>query len=199
MNVHGILKTDDLITRFFRLSTQMCVDLCYRALSEQNNASPMIVRTKCFHTLDAFVRLIALLVKHSGDASNTATKVNLLNKVCFGFLELRRLYFQDPAFHVAGFGHRGRRPAAGPRGAPERFPAVALPPHLHHSVPGAEHSGASARSDQFPGAHRVLPHAAHTEADSRTRIRLCLARTRLAQSLHWPHARHYSSAEGNLI
>ena len=35
MNQHGILKTDDLITRFFRMSTQMCVDLCYRALSEQ--------------------------------------------------------------------------------------------------------------------------------------------------------------------
>ena len=47
------------------MSTQMCVDLCYRALSEQNNA-PSLVRAKCFHTLDAFVRLIALLVKHSG-------------------------------------------------------------------------------------------------------------------------------------
>jgi hypothetical protein len=119
MNVHGILKTDDLITRFFRLSTQMCVDLCYRALSEQNNASPMIVRTKCFHTLDAFVRLIALLVKHSGDASNTATKVNLLNKVCFGMWEHRRLYLQTPSLYVAGVGHCCRRPAAGPRGALE--------------------------------------------------------------------------------
>ena len=29
MNQHGILKTDDLITRFFRMATQMCVDLCY--------------------------------------------------------------------------------------------------------------------------------------------------------------------------
>ncbi|XP_049786692.1 CCR4-NOT transcription complex subunit 1 isoform X4 [Schistocerca cancellata] len=80
MNGHGILKTDDLITRFFRLSTQMCVDVCYRALAEQNG-SPTMVRAKCFHTLDAFVRLIALLVKHSGDASNTTTKINLLNKV----------------------------------------------------------------------------------------------------------------------
>ncbi len=35
MNQHGILRTDDLITRFFRMSTQMCVDLCYRALAEQ--------------------------------------------------------------------------------------------------------------------------------------------------------------------
>lgn len=80
MNLHGLLKTDDLITRFFRMSTQMCVDLCYRALAEQNN-NPTLVRAKCFHTLDAFVRLIALLVKHSGDQQNTITKVNLLNKV----------------------------------------------------------------------------------------------------------------------
>jgi len=80
MNMHGLLKTDDLITRFFRMSTQMCVDLCYRALAEQNN-NPTLVRAKCFHTLDAFVRLIALLVKHSGDQQNTITKVNLLNKV----------------------------------------------------------------------------------------------------------------------
>ena len=81
MHQQGILKTDDLITRFFRLCTEMCVDLCYRALSEQSH-SPTLVRAKCFHTLDAFVRLIALLVKHSGDATNSVTKINLLNKVC---------------------------------------------------------------------------------------------------------------------
>ncbi len=86
MHSQGILKTDDLITRFFRLCTEMCVDLCYRALAEQTH-SPTLVRAKCFHTLDAFVRLIALLVKHSGDTSNTVTKINLLNKVWdHGFL-----------------------------------------------------------------------------------------------------------------
>merc|ERR1719187_399950 len=47
----------------------------------QQMNSPTLVRAKCFHTLDAFVRLIALLVKHSGDQQNTITKVNLLNKV----------------------------------------------------------------------------------------------------------------------
>ena len=80
MHQQGILKTDDLITRFFRLCTEMCVDLCYRALAEAN-PSPTLIRAKCFHTLDAFVRLISLLVKHSGDATNTVTKINLLNKV----------------------------------------------------------------------------------------------------------------------
>lgn len=80
MNCHGILKTDDLITRFFRLSTQMVVELCYRLLPDQNSTQTAI-RNKIFHTVDAFVKLIALLVKHSGDSSNTATKINLLNKV----------------------------------------------------------------------------------------------------------------------
>ncbi|XKL59833.1 hypothetical protein PGB90_000849 [Kerria lacca] len=88
MNVHGILKTDDLITRFFRLSTQLVVDLCFRLLQEpvafNNN------RMKVFQTLDAFVKLIALLVKHSGDSANTNTKLNLLNKV---------LEFQQLPYH----------------------------------------------------------------------------------------------------
>merc|ERR1719510_2723922 len=105
MNQHGILKTDDLITRFFRMSTQMCVDLCYRALSEPND-SPTLVRAKCFHTLDAYVRLITLLVKHSGETQNTVTKVNLLNKVLgivAGVLlidhEVRQTNFQQVPYH----------------------------------------------------------------------------------------------------
>lgn len=80
MNVHGILKTDDLITRFFRLSTQLCVESVYRNLADQSQAAT-VLRAKCFHTLDAFVRLVALLVKHSGDTNNTTTKIHLLNKV----------------------------------------------------------------------------------------------------------------------
>lgn len=106
MNLQGILKNDDLITRFFRLSTEMCVDLCYRALADQPSSSPTLIRAKCFHTLDAYVRLIALLVKHSGDASNTVTKVNLLNKVLgivAGVLlqdhEIRSTDFQQLPYH----------------------------------------------------------------------------------------------------
>lgn len=84
MHQQGILKTDDLITRFFRLCTEMCVEISYRAQAEQQHnpaASAAIIRAKCYHNLDAFVRLIALLVKHSGEATNTVTKINLLNKV----------------------------------------------------------------------------------------------------------------------
>lgn len=63
------------------------MDLCYRALSEQTH-NPTLVRAKCFHTLDAYVRLIALLVKHSGDTANTITKINLLNKVNCSFIHI---------------------------------------------------------------------------------------------------------------
>jgi CCR4-NOT transcription complex subunit 1 len=105
MHQQGILRTDDLITRFFRLCTEMCVDLCYRALAEQTH-SPTLVRAKCFHTLDAFVRLIALLVKHSGDTANAVTKINLLNKVLgivAGVLlqdhEVRNTDFQQLPYH----------------------------------------------------------------------------------------------------
>lgn len=84
MSIHGVLKTDDLITRFFRLCTQICVDVAYRALATE--VTQDLIRSKAFHTLDAYVRLIALLIKHSGDANNAVTKVNLLNKVIFPFL-----------------------------------------------------------------------------------------------------------------
>lgn len=84
----------------------MCVDLCYRALNEQNNSPPTLVRAKCFHTLDAYVRLITLLVKHSGETANTVTKVNLLNKVLgivAGVLlidhEVRGTGFQQVPYH----------------------------------------------------------------------------------------------------
>lgn len=79
MNVHGILKTDDIITRFFRLSTQMMVELCYRQLPE--HSQPSTNRSKQFQTIDAYVKLIVLLIKHSGDANAVTTKTNLLNKV----------------------------------------------------------------------------------------------------------------------
>lgn len=94
MHQQGILKTDDLITRFFRLCTEMCVEISYRAQAEQQHnpaANPTMIRAKCYHNLDAFVRLIALLVKHSGEATNTVTKINLLNKVWNPFLTCRFL------------------------------------------------------------------------------------------------------------
>ena len=75
MNAHGILKGDEPLTRFFRFATQYCIDLTYRNMNEPN------AKTKIFQFIDAYVRLIALLVKHSGESGSTNTKLNLLNKV----------------------------------------------------------------------------------------------------------------------
>lgn len=76
MNVYGILKGDEPLTRFFRHATQCCIDLTYRNMNDPN------WKTKIFQWIDAYVRLIALLVKHSGEGGSTSTKLNLLNKVC---------------------------------------------------------------------------------------------------------------------
>ena len=75
----------------------MCVDLCYRALAEQNNA-PTLVRAKCFHTLDAYVRLITLLVKHSGETANTVTKVLGL----FIVISLKLMFLYQPSSNIGG-------------------------------------------------------------------------------------------------
>ncbi|XP_050425870.1 CCR4-NOT transcription complex subunit 1-like [Adelges cooleyi] len=80
MNVQGILKSDDIITRFFRLSSQLIVELCYRQLPDSTPSSTA-VRTKLSNTIDAYVNLIVMLVKHSGDTNAITIKTNLLNKV----------------------------------------------------------------------------------------------------------------------
>lgn len=80
MNALGILKGDEPLSRFFRLATQLCADASYRHLHD-SSISPTMARNKIFQWVDAYVRLIALLVKHSGDGNNSSTKLDLLNKV----------------------------------------------------------------------------------------------------------------------
>ena len=74
MNSQGLFKTDDMITRFFRICTESCVDTCYLLIGKSQ-------RQTCYQRIDAFVKLIILLVKHSGDQSNHVNKINLFNKV----------------------------------------------------------------------------------------------------------------------
>lgn len=88
MTAHGILKTDDLVTRFFRLSTEMCVESCYRLLSSSpGGVNSLELRNKCYETLDAFTMLIVLLIKNSGSSSSSnvapepTAKINLLSKI----------------------------------------------------------------------------------------------------------------------
>lgn len=81
MNVQGILKSDDNINRFFRLSTQLIVELCYTLMPDKTSSTA--IRAKLFHTIDGFVRLLVFLIKHSGGNTDNAinTKTSLLNKV----------------------------------------------------------------------------------------------------------------------
>lgn len=80
MNFLGVLKGDEQLTKFFSIATKMCIDASYRNLSDPT-ISQTVAKAKTFQWIDAYVRLIALLVKHSGDGGNSSTKLNLLNKV----------------------------------------------------------------------------------------------------------------------
>uniref|UniRef100_A0A1I8HS60 CNOT1_HEAT domain-containing protein n=1 Tax=Macrostomum lignano TaxID=282301 RepID=A0A1I8HS60_9PLAT len=87
MTMLGILKTDDLITRFFRLTTDYVMEHCFRALLKSGQEL-LSNRISCYQELDAYIRLIAVMVKHSGEQAGEAnreaaanTKLNLLNKI----------------------------------------------------------------------------------------------------------------------
>ena len=66
--------------------------VCTPCVPQISNAS--MARAKCYHTMDAFVKLVVVLVRYSGDTSNTVTKVNLLNKVSVIF------YMQAMSFYM---------------------------------------------------------------------------------------------------
>ena len=87
MNSQGLFKTDEMITRFFRICTELCVESCYSYLAKNQ-------RQACYQRLDAFVKLIILLVKHSGDQTNHVNKINLFNKV-LGLIAGCLLYDQE--------------------------------------------------------------------------------------------------------
>ncbi|VDN52522.1 unnamed protein product [Dracunculus medinensis] len=81
MHEHGVLSTDEMITKFFRICTEMCVDVSYRLLkSEAATTQPTIVRQRCYYTLDAFVKLSCLMIKYS-DGIHMQMKVSLLKKI----------------------------------------------------------------------------------------------------------------------
>uniref|UniRef100_A0A915PBF7 CCR4-NOT transcription complex subunit 1 n=1 Tax=Setaria digitata TaxID=48799 RepID=A0A915PBF7_9BILA len=81
MHEQGVISTDEMITRFFRLCTEMCVDVSYRLIKNDVSGHPTtVVRQRCYYTLDAFVKLTCLMIKHS-DGSQYQTKINLLKKV----------------------------------------------------------------------------------------------------------------------
>ncbi|XP_065914765.1 CCR4-NOT transcription complex subunit 1-like isoform X2 [Dysidea avara] len=95
----GIFKSEDLLSRFFRISIEMCVELCYRTLNDPS-INPTLARAKCYHTMDAFVRLVVVLVRFSGESTNNVTKINLVNKVLG---TVAHVLVQDHEVHTTEF------------------------------------------------------------------------------------------------
>lgn len=54
---------------------------CIAASIITQSINPTLARAKCYHTMDAFVRLVVVLVRFSGESTNNVTKINLVNKV----------------------------------------------------------------------------------------------------------------------
>ncbi|TKR64611.1 hypothetical protein L596_025111 [Steinernema carpocapsae] len=77
MHEQGVLATDEMITRFLRMCTDMIIDVSYKMLKQNNQPA---TRNRCYLTLDAFVKLTCLMIKHS-DGNQYHTKINLLKKV----------------------------------------------------------------------------------------------------------------------
>ncbi|KAK5971782.1 CCR4-NOT transcription complex subunit [Trichostrongylus colubriformis] len=112
MHEHGVLSGDEKISQFIRMCTEMCVDVALRLLKTDATApvSPSnIVRQRCYYTLDAFVKLMALMIKYSdgGSASPSGTsKIALLKKVLHIITsvlhvdhEVRRAEFNAMPYH----------------------------------------------------------------------------------------------------
>ncbi|VVC86298.1 unnamed protein product [Leptidea sinapis] len=83
MNMNGILKSDDMISRFFRISTQRCIENVYQLLNEDKQNPPNVPtkREKYYTACDSFIKLVSMLIKNTAEAGNPTPKLNLLNKI----------------------------------------------------------------------------------------------------------------------
>ncbi|KAI5070413.1 hypothetical protein GOP47_0014756 [Adiantum capillus-veneris] len=78
----GMLKGDDITDRFFRILTELAVARCLNTESQLPGASGIAFSQQgpSFAAIDAYAKLVVLLVKYFGVDSSMA-KINLLNKV----------------------------------------------------------------------------------------------------------------------
>ncbi|XP_063392578.1 CCR4-NOT transcription complex subunit 1 isoform X1 [Cydia fagiglandana] len=83
MNMNGILKSDDMITRFFRIATQMCIENVHQQINDERVNPPPSPpkREKYYAMCDSFIKLVSLLIKNTADGGNPTPKLNLLNKI----------------------------------------------------------------------------------------------------------------------
>ncbi|RUS19853.1 hypothetical protein BC937DRAFT_86816 [Endogone sp. FLAS-F59071] len=76
---HGVFKGEDISSMFFRICTETCVDLFLK-----NKPLPATVPTASYEPIDAFSKLIVLLVKNQTDptnVNNNTAKINQLSKI----------------------------------------------------------------------------------------------------------------------
>jgi hypothetical protein len=57
MHDNGVLATDEMITKFFKLCADICFDVSYRLLKNENTGQSTVIRQRCYYTLDAFTKL----------------------------------------------------------------------------------------------------------------------------------------------
>jgi len=84
LQLQKILHTDDLIICFFRNCTELFVDMTYGLMQDTNTqtlVNPSMIRSKCFHFLDAYVRLIVFMIKWPSGETSTSTRVHFLNRI----------------------------------------------------------------------------------------------------------------------
>ena len=77
-------RTDETMTHFFRVCMEKVAELSYRIIL--TNKGPVhAAREEVYHGVDAFVRLVMVLLKinGSGDPAKDQNKIKLLNKVTF--------------------------------------------------------------------------------------------------------------------
>ncbi|KAI2797076.1 CCR4-NOT transcription complex subunit 1 [Blomia tropicalis] len=84
MSAQGLLKNDELISRFFKIFLELCVERCYQVFAfaaQHSNVSLNEVHNKCFEYIDAFSVLVMQFIKQSGNQGNIDQKFQFLNKI----------------------------------------------------------------------------------------------------------------------
>ena len=76
----------------FILTSEQLLFILRRSMTEPENQR--LARAKCYHTMDAFVKLVAVLMRFTGEPTNIQPKVNVLQKVIFTVAQVCSIYRQ---------------------------------------------------------------------------------------------------------
>ena len=84
MHQYGVLKTEEAADKFFRLSTELCVEACLKTgqAPAQVQADSVPVTTLTFTVIDALSKLFLLLVRLADkEAGDITVRVNLFSRI----------------------------------------------------------------------------------------------------------------------